>query len=181
MYTLYLSSRILCLWTLTHHSLHRHGDGLSFKQILQTLDDVVDEKELIFFAAVGWGLVPVAKSIHGLYARVTGRRFQDHDEESTKNKSALRKTYEKLSSWYDEESNESNSTSEKNRSSQPFEGTVAFHCVDHVSQASKIGFAVAVVDSMAHIAKLMGFSLQVCDDATISITVLCLWIVSYKK
>jgi hypothetical protein len=36
-----------------------------------------------------------------------------------------------------------------------------YHVVDHVSQASQIGMAVAVVDSVAHVMKLMGFHFQV--------------------
>ena len=42
-----------------------------------------------------------------------------------------------------------------------FEDTVVFHVVDHVSQASQIGFAVAIVDSTAQVAKLMGYTFQV--------------------
>ena len=38
--------------------------------------------------------------------------------------------------------------------------SLIFTLVDHVSQASQIGFGVAVVDSVAHMMKLMGFTFQ---------------------
>jgi hypothetical protein len=44
---------------------------------------------------------------------------------------------------------------------RPFTDSFLFHLVDHVSQASQIGFAVAVVDTVAHVMKLMGFTFQV--------------------
>lgn len=43
---------------------------------------------------------------------------------------------------------------------KPFGESFMFHLVDHLSQASKIGFAVAMVDSVAHMMKLMGFTFQ---------------------
>lgn len=44
---------------------------------------------------------------------------------------------------------------------RPFNDSFMFHLVDHVSQASQIGFAVAVVDTVAHVMKLMGYTFQV--------------------
>ena len=41
--------------------------------------------------------------------------------------------------------------------------------VDHVSQASQIGFGVAVVDSVAHMMKLMGFTFQARDFVFIAV------------
>lgn len=147
------------------HNTHtrRRGDGLSFKQILQTLDDVVDQQELTVFAVIGWGLVPFTKSIYGLYANITGRGFQqDEEETSTEKKSKIREAYEYLTPWDDDDLNSSIESNGKNGGPlPPFEDTYMFHAVDHVSQASKIGFVMAIVDSVAHVAKLMGFTFQV--------------------
>ena len=115
----------------------RRGDGLSFKQIIQTLDDVVDQKELTIFAIVGWGLVPITKSIYGLVAQVTGRGLEvkEDDEENSskdlskeKKKSKIRETYEDLTPWDDEELEESiHSIGEKYGPLSPFEDTILFH------------------------------------------------------
>lgn len=161
-------SILVKMFPITSKLFTRHGDGLSFKQILQIIDDVVDQKELTIFAAVGWGLVPFTKSIYGLYAKITGRGFkQDDDDEEEedeiiKKKGKILEAYEKFTPWNDDELKENiRSIGEKNGPLAPFEDTYLFHAVDHVSQASQIGVAVAMVDTMAHVVKLMGFTLQV--------------------
>eukprot|EP00804_Cyclotella_cryptica_P012990 CCRYP_002324-RC/>CCRYP_002324-RC protein AED:0.11 eAED:0.11 QI:227/1/1/1/1/1/7/165/529 len=193
----------------------RTKDGLTFQQIIQTLDDLVDQKELSIFAVVGWGIVPVTKSFYELYANVTGRGlgYEEPVQEIKKaEKSKIREAYEVLTPWDDEKLEERiqgriseftdaaalrykeeeekrgvpvsgvNGTGpkmakvkgfvpsklkalfpEKGASQQklpPFSESFLFHVVDHVSQASQIGFAVAVVDSVAHVMKLMGFTFQ---------------------
>ena len=166
----------------------RRGDGLSFKQIIQTLDDVVDQKELIIFTSIGWGLVPITKFIYGLYAKVTGRGQEKRVDETNnaeagerkrkireafdnnfyksnteiKNKSKIREAYENWTPWDDEGLEETiRHIGEKIGPLPNFEDTVVFHVVDHVSQASQIAIAVAIVDSTAHVAKLMGYTFQV--------------------
>eukprot|EP00956_Cyclotella_meneghiniana_P027050 scaffold59883_cov66-Cyclotella_meneghiniana.AAC.3 len=165
----------------------RRGDGLSFKQIIQTLDDVVDQKELIIFTSIGWGLVPITKFIYGLYAKVTGRGQEKRVDETNnaeagekkrkireafdnnfyksnteiKNKSKIREAYENWTPWDDEGLEETiRHIGEKIGPLPNFEDTVVFHVVDHVSQASQIAIAVAIVDSTAHVAKLMGYTFQ---------------------
>jgi hypothetical protein len=195
---------------MCHVSTKRRVDGLSFRQIIQTLDDVVDEKELTIFAAVGFGIVPVTKSIYEVYANVTGRGLIEeqsvvHSEEVSKQKkSKIREAYEVLTPWDDEKLEESihdklseiadaassitkgeeetKTTTDSSKRNvlipnklkslfakkrmkkgpmKQFKDTVLYHVVDHVSQASQIGMAVAVVDSVAHVMKLMGFHFQV--------------------
>ncbi|KAL7482512.1 hypothetical protein ACHAW6_009090 [Cyclotella cf. meneghiniana] len=199
----------------------RTKDGLTFRQIIQTLDDLVDQKELAIFAAVGWGLVPVTKSIYDLYANVTGRGLgYEEPVQAIKKaeKSKIREAYEVLTPWDDEKLEErihgrineltdaaallyredddkvgvqfsgANDTQHKmakvkgfvpsmvkalfpkkgatQQKLRPFNDSFMFHLVDHVSQASQIGFAVAVVDTVAHVMKLMGYTFQGWVDNT---------------
>lgn len=90
---------------LLRFTTRRRGDGLSFKQILQTLDDVVDEKELMIFATVGWGLVPVTEFIYELFANVTGRGIDKKPAPAPtkkEKKSKIREAYESLTPWDDD-------------------------------------------------------------------------------
>lgn len=103
--------------------------------------------------------------MYGLYAKITGRGFKQEDMEDddfVKTKSKVREAYENLTPWNDDQLKENiRSIGEKSGPLAPFEDTYLFHAVDHVSQASQIGVAVAFVDSLAHMAKLMGFTFQV--------------------
>ncbi|KAL7518836.1 hypothetical protein ACHAWX_003639 [Stephanocyclus meneghinianus] len=209
------SSLLKKMFPITSKMFVRTKDGLTFRQIIQTLDDLVDQKELAIFAAVGWGLVPVTKSIYDLYANVTGRGLgYEEPVQAIKKaeKSKIREAYEVLTPWDDEKLEErihgrineltdaaallyredddkggvqftgANGTPQKmakvkgfvpsmakalfpkkgatQQKLRPFNDSFMFHLVDHVSQASQIGFAVAVVDTVAHVMKLMGFTFQ---------------------
>lgn len=99
---------------------------------------MVDEKELVIFAIIGWGLVPITKSIYGLVAQVTGRGLEVKDDEgdeeenqdmsTEKKKSKIREAYDYLTPWNDEELEESiHSMGEKYGPMSPFEDTILFH------------------------------------------------------
>ena len=133
---------------------------------------------------IGWGLVPVTKSVYDVYANVTGRGLEGEDDEEDVDegkplKARIREAYEVLTPWDDEKlaaslgrevvgkeelgkkKAQSDSTGEggvKRKKLTQFRDTLVFQVVDHISQASKISLAVVVVDCLALIGKMMGYT-----------------------
>mmetsp|Transcript_5255 Transcript_5255/g.11626 ORF Transcript_5255/g.11626 Transcript_5255/m.11626 type:complete len:507 (+) Transcript_5255:69-1589(+) len=162
----------------------RREGSPSFKQVFNALADLVDEREFALFAMIGWGLVPVTKSVYDVYANVTGRGLEGEDDEEDVDegkplKARIREAYEVLTPWDDEKlaaslgrevvgkeelgkkKAQSDSTGEggvKRKKLTQFRDTLVFQVVDHISQASKISLAVVVVDCLALIGKMMGYN-----------------------
>ncbi len=97
----------------------QHGfcskSNLSLRQILFAITDLVDEVEVALFVAIGWGLVPLSRSIYDVYANVTARDLEpdeayqvyldemDLTEEPQQSKSITRKAFEAITPWDDDE------------------------------------------------------------------------------
>mmetsp|Transcript_15564 Transcript_15564/g.33090 ORF Transcript_15564/g.33090 Transcript_15564/m.33090 type:complete len:534 (-) Transcript_15564:369-1970(-) len=89
--------------------------NLSLRQILFAIADLIDEVEVALFVAIGWGLVPLSRSIYDVYANVTARDLEpdeayqayleemDLTEEPQQSKSITRKAFEAITPWDDDE------------------------------------------------------------------------------
>ena len=149
--------------------------GLSFRQVFRDVTGMVDKRDFVTFAALGWGLVPVTQSVYELYANVTGRNLDVvdddlegrddklNDQQETKNKTSM---LGKLKNKYVSsiEGNKLRGTpnlevsKNEKRKMSPFRNTVLFHVVDHISQASKIAFSVIWVDCLSLFSRMMGYN-----------------------
>mmetsp|Transcript_18563 Transcript_18563/g.38503 ORF Transcript_18563/g.38503 Transcript_18563/m.38503 type:complete len:531 (-) Transcript_18563:143-1735(-) len=89
--------------------------NLSLRQILFAIADLIDEVEVALFVAIGWGLVPLSRSIYDVYANVTARDLEpdeayqayleemDLTEAPQQSKSITRKAFEAITPWDDDE------------------------------------------------------------------------------
>ena len=136
---------------------------------------MVDKRDFVTFAALGWGLVPVTQSVYELYANVTGRYpdvVVDDDlegmddklnDQETKNKTSM---LGKLKNKYISsiEGNDARGTANvevsknKKKMMRPFRNTVLFQVVDHISQASKIALSVIGVDCLSLFSRMISLT-----------------------
>ena len=118
------------------------------------------------YASVGWGLVPATQTIYELYANVTGRGLLDEEEmdgeeiedqnvDETTNKSKLKGLLKSMNTYP-----KNNEVVEHNqhKKMKPFKSTRLFQIVEHIGQASKIGFSVIIVDCTALILRMIGYN-----------------------
>jgi len=141
----------------------RSKGGFSFHQVFKAVADLVDEREFAIFAMAGWLLVPVTQAIYQIiqHATAKGLGTQDDEEEvvdETKKSSKLGEAYEHTSPWDKKSRSTSEVTGGEKRGMFPFKDTVTFQVVDLISQASKIGLSVIVVDCVSLISRMMGYN-----------------------
>lgn len=135
----------------------------SFSQVLRAVREVVDGREFVIISTVAWGLVPITGSIYDIVANVTESRQTSGDDEGAEEdvvdaakKSKFRKAYEAIGGGATG-TGELVATEPK-RTMKPFRETKIFQVVDHISQASKIGFSVIIVDCVSLISRMMGYN-----------------------
>jgi len=131
--------------------------------VLRAVREVVDGREFVIISTVAWGLVPITGSIYDIVANVTESRQTSGDDEGAEEdvvdaakKSKFRKAYEAIGGGATG-TGELVATEPK-RTMKPFRETKIFQVVDHISQASKIGFSVIIVDCVSLISRMMGYN-----------------------
>ena len=118
------------------------------------------------YASVGWGLVPATQTIYELYANVTGRGLLDEEEmdgeeiedqsvDETTNKSKLKGLLKSMNTYT---KNNEVVEHKQHKQMKPFKSTRLFNIVQHIGQASKIGFSVIIVDCTALILRMIGYN-----------------------
>lgn len=144
------------LFPMVSKLFKRQQLGLPVGKVFKAVTDIVDEREMVLFATIGWGLVPATEKAYGLYANVTGRGILEEEEEedagdddNTINKSKLGGLFMK--------GTEVEGVKQK-RKMKPFKSTGLYQIVDHIGQASKIAFSVVVVDVAALIGRMLGYN-----------------------
>ena len=128
------------------------------------MNDLVDRREFAPFATVGWGLVPVTRSVYEVYTNVRGRGLMDDgDEEGAEmvaeelgKRPRLRAAYDGMTRMRGGDATAEVATLPPKM--RPFEETMLFQIVSHIGQASKIGLSVIVVDCASLISRMMGYN-----------------------
>ena len=136
-------------------ALHRQHLGLPVGKVFKAVTDIVDEREMALFATIGWGLVPATEKVYELYANVTGRGIlEEGEEEEVENDDTSSKS--KLGGLF-MKGTEVEGVKQKPKM-KSFKSTGLYQIVDHIGQASKIGFSVVIVDVAALIGRMLGYN-----------------------
>ena len=151
------------MFPLISQLFKRRHLGLSFGEVFKDVTDLVDEKEIAIFATIGWGIVPATQAVYDLVANVTGRGILDENSggEDDNNIEDTDKedetTMSKVLGGLFMKGKEVAVVQPKHKM-KPFRSTMMYHIVDHISQASKIGFSVLMVDCLALTARMLGYN-----------------------
>ncbi|KAL7544109.1 hypothetical protein ACHAXR_013587 [Thalassiosira sp. AJA248-18] len=154
------------LFPLFSKLFNRKGE-LSFRQVVTAVirgPGAADQREFAIFATVGWGLVPVTQSFYEVYANVTGRGLVGDDDDDEGAEAVHTTTRAKLKEAFQGITLQGKArvagevAKQQNRKMSPFEETYLYQIVTHISQASKIGFSVIVVDCVSLISRMMGYN-----------------------
>lgn len=151
------------MFPLISQLFKRRHLGLSFGEVFKDVTDLVDEKEIAIFATIGWGIVPATQAVYELVANVTGRGILDENSggEDDNNIEDTDKedetTMSKVLGGLFMKGKEVAVVQPKHKM-KPFRSTMMYHIVDHISQASKIGFSVLMVDCLALTARMFGYN-----------------------
>lgn len=111
-------------------------------------------------------MVPATQTIYELYANVTGRGLLDKEEmdgdgiedESIDKTTTKSKVKGLLKSMNTHPKNNEVVEHKQHKKMKPFKSTRLFHIVEHIGQASKIGFSVIIVDCTALILRMIGYN-----------------------
>lgn len=116
--------------------------------------------------------MPITQSVYEVYANATGRGLAEEGEEVEEDediaslfdgtkKSRLREAYEGIKQGKKREplASSSGEVAVKPKCKMsPFKETTLYHVVTHISQASRIGLSVIVVDCVSLISRMMGYN-----------------------
>ena len=149
------------MFPLISQLFKRRHLGLSFGQVFKDVTDLVDEKEIAIFATIGWGIVPATQAVYELVANVTGRGILDEnsggEDDNTEDSDQDETTMSKVLGGLFMKGKEVAVVQPKHKM-KPFRSTMMYQIVDHISQASKIGFSVIMVDCLALTARMVGYN-----------------------
>lgn len=149
-------------------SFRTTANGLTIPQIFKAVTDLIDERELAIFATIGWIIVPISHSIHDFILsakpsrRVRGWMGWDGDDKqaSAEAKKPMRRKFEYVRSKLVGLGSNKDRTGEQQNENylSNFEDTATYQVVNHISQASRIGFSVIAVDVISLIARMYGYN-----------------------
>jgi hypothetical protein len=155
--------------------------GRTLGQVLRDAYDLLHEGEIVLFAFLGWGLVPIAENFYDLCANATleaqlddGGEIEIADEGmdgSDVGGAVPGEAYAELTSWDDDKVNDRIRDERKGTDMSPpsrgklsretivpFRQTRIFQVVNHIGQASRIGLSVIAVDYVALVARKFGYN-----------------------